>query len=170
MIIEIQAATIFFRKDIPVKLLSRSLCFSTVCLLLSIANAGAQGIIVQDAWIRGVPPSAATTAAFMTIHNSGPDDAVLKSAECEIAETVQIHTMEQVGEMMKMKEVSELLIPANGQASLAPKGYHIMLIGLTRTINEGETIPLSLTFIDGATEEVEAVVKKWGSMSPMSHH
>ncbi|MDG5470008.1 copper chaperone PCu(A)C [Deltaproteobacteria bacterium IMCC39524] len=152
------------------KLLSRSLCFLKVFLLLYIANAGAQGITVQDAWIRGIPPSATTTAAFMTIHNTGSDDAVIKSADCDVAVTVQIHTMEQVGEIMKMKEMSELRIPANGQAILAPKGYHIMLIGLIRPIKEGETIPLSLNFTDRATVVVDAVVKKWGSMSPMSHH
>lgn len=152
------------------KLLSRSLNFLTVLMLLSIANAGAQGITVEDAWIRGVPPSATTTAAFMTIHNTGSDDAILKSADCGVAETVQIHTMEQVGEIMKMKEVSELRIPANAQAVLAPKGYHIMLIGLVRPIHEGETIPVSLNFTDRATVAVDAVVKKWGSMSPMSHH
>jgi len=153
-----------------VKLLSRNLCFLTVFLLLSIGNAGAQGITVQDAWIRGIPPSATTTAAFMTIHNAGSDDAILKSADCEVAENVQIHTMEQVGEIMKMKEVSELRIPANGQAILAPKGYHIMLIGLVRPIKEGESIPLSLNFADRPTVVVDAVVKKWGSMPPMSHH
>jgi len=153
-----------------VQLFSRSLCFLTVFLLLSIANAGAQGITVQDAWIRGIPPSATTTAAFMTIHNAGSDDAILKSADCEVAENVQIHTMEQVGEIMKMKEVSELRIPANGQAILAPKGYHIMLIGLVRPIKEGESIPLSLNFTDRPTVVVDAVVKKWGSMPPMSHH
>jgi len=153
-----------------VKLLSPGLCFLTVFLLLSIANAGAQGVTVQDAWIRGIPPSATTTAAFMTILNTGPEDVVLKSANCDVAETVQIHTMEQVGEMMKMKELSELRIPANGQTVLAPKGYHIMLIGLVRPINEGENIPLSLNFADRATVEVEAVVKKWGLMPPMSHH
>lgn len=152
------------------ELLSRRLFILKVFLLLSIANAGAQGITVQNAWIRGIPASATTTAAFMTIHNTGSNVAVLKSVDCDVAETVQIHTMEQVGEIMKMKEVNELRIPAKGQTILAPKGYHIMLIGLTRTINEGETIPLSLSFIDGVTEEVEAVVKKWGSMSPMSHH
>ena len=152
------------------QLLSRSLCFLTVFLLQSIANAGAQGITVQDAWIRGIPPSATTTAAFMTIHNAGSDDAILKSADCEVAENVQIHTMEQVGEIMKMKEVSELRIPANGQAVLAPKGYHIMLIGLVRPIKEGESIPLSLNFADRPTVVVDAVVKKWGSMPPMSHH
>ena len=78
--------------------------------------------------------------------------------------------MEQVGEIMQMKEVSELRIPANGQAILAPKGYHIMLIGLTRPIREEETIPLSLNFTDRETVVVDAVVKKWGSMPPMSHH
>lgn len=152
------------------KLLCRSLYFLKVFLLLSIANAGAQGITVQDAWIRGIPPSATTTAAFMTIHNTGPDDAVLKSADCDVARTVQIHTMEQIGEIMKMKEVRELRIPANGQTVLAPKGYHIMLIGLIKPINEGETIPLSLNFTNRATVEVDAVIKKWGSMPPMSHH
>ena len=151
------------------QLFSRSLCFLTVFLLLSIANAGAQGITVQDAWIRGIPPSATTTAAFMTIHNAGSDDAILKSADCEVAENVQIHTMEQVGEIMNMKEVSELPIPVNGQVVLAPKGYHIMLIGLIRAISEGETILLTLNFTNGATVAVDAVVKKWGLMPHMSH-
>ncbi|MEN8686992.1 MAG: copper chaperone PCu(A)C, partial [Desulfuromonadales bacterium] len=139
-------------------------------LLLSIANAWAQRITVDDAWIRSIPPSATTTAAFMIIHNTDSDDAVLISADCDIAETAQIHTMEQVGEIMKMKEVSELRIPANGQAVLAPKGYHIMLIGLVRPIQQGETIPLSLNFSGRATVAVDAVVKKWASMAPMSHH
>ena len=134
-----------------------------------IATAQAQGILVNDAWIRGIPPSAATTAAFMTIQNTGPDEMVLKSVTSEIAEIAQIHTMEQIGEIMKMKEVGELRVPANGQAVLAPKGYHIMLIRLLRPITEGETIPLSLNFADGTIVSVDGVVRKWGPMTPMGH-
>ena len=151
------------------KLFSR-FCFVQAFLLIMIANAQAQGIMVNDAWIRGVPPSAKTTAAFMTIQNNRPDEMVLDSATSEIAEAVQIHAMEQVGEMMKMKEISELRIPANEQAVLAPKGYHIMLIGLLRPLAEGETIPLILNFRDGSTVAVDAVVRKWGTMAPMSGH
>ena len=136
---------------------------------MSIATAQAQEIIVNDAWIRGVPPSAKTTAAFMTIENTGSEDMILISAACEVTEIVQIHTMEQVGEVMKMKELSNLRVPANGQTSLAPKGYHIMMIGLRRPISEGEVIPLSLNFSDGSIVNVDAVVRKWGPMSPMSH-
>jgi copper(I)-binding protein len=147
----------------------RCSCFFIVIWLMFIATAQAQGILVNDAWIRGIPPSAATTAAFMTIQNTGPDEMVLKSASSEIAEIVQIHTMEQVGEIMKMKEIGELRVPANGQTVLAPKGYHIMLIGLLRPIAEGETIPLLLNFADGTIVSVDAVVRKWGPMAPMGH-
>lgn len=151
------------------KVLNRRFGFFLVVWLALTATAQAQGILVKDAWIRGVPPSATTTAAFMTIQNTGLDEMVMTSAACEIAEMVQIHTMEQVGEIMKMKELSELSVPANGQTVLAPKGYHIMLIGLLRPISEGEAIPLSLNFADGTKVSVDAVVRKWGPMAPMSH-
>jgi copper(I)-binding protein len=130
----------------------------------------AENIFVKDAWVRGVPPSAKTTAAFMIIQNKGSDEMVLDSATSELAETVQIHTMEQVGEIMKMREVSEISIPAHGQTALAPKGYHIMLIGLLRPVVEGEMIPLLLNFADGTTVKVDGIVRKWGQMAPMSHH
>ena len=136
---------------------------------MSIATVQAQEIIVNDAWIRGVPPSAKTTAAFMTIQNTGSEDMILISAACEVTEIVQIHTMEQVGEVMKMKELNNLRVPSNGQTSLAPKGYHIMLIGLLRPISVGEVIPLTLNFSDESIVNVDAVVRKWGPMSPMSH-
>ncbi len=149
--------------------LYRCFCLFIVIWLTVNATAQAQGILVKDAWIRGIPPSATTTAAFMNIQNTGPDEMVLKSATSGIAEIVQIHSMEQVGEIMKMKEVGELRIPANGQTTLAPKGYHIMLIGLFRPIAEGETIPLSLNFADGTIVSVDAVVRKWGQIAPMGH-
>ena len=159
----------FLRKETPVKLLRRCFSLFIVICLMSTATAQAQKILVKEAWIRGIPPSAKTTAAFMTIQNIGSVEMIIKSAASEIAEIVQIHTMEQVGEVMKMKELSELRIPANGQTILAPKGFHIMLIGLLRPISEGEVIPLSLNLSDGSIVNVDAVVRKWGPMSPMSH-
>ena len=159
----------FLRKETPVKLLRRCFSLFIVICLMSTATAQAQKILVKEAWIRGIPPSAKTTAAFMTIQNIGSVEMIIKSATSEIAEIVQIHTMEQVGEVMKMKELSELRIPANGQTILAPKGFHIMLIGLLRPISEGEVIPLSLNLSDGSIVNVDAVVRKWGPMSPMSH-
>ena len=149
------------------KAIYRCFCLLTVSCLMFIATAQAGEILVDDVWIRGVPPSAKSTAAFMTIQNKGSEDMVLVSAVCEIAELVQIHTMEHVGDMMKMMEIKELSVPANGEAALAPMGNHIMLIGLTRPVTEGEKIPITLNFADGTSVSVDAEVKKWG---PMGHH
>ena len=152
------------------KELYRCFCLFIVIWMMVITTAQAQKILVNNAWVRGVPPSAKTTAAYMTIENTGAEDIVLKSVSCEKAEVVQIHNMGQVGETMMMKEVSELRIPAGEKAVLASKGYHIMLIGLLQPIAESEIIPLSLNFAGGTTVNVDAVVRKWGPMAPMSHN
>jgi len=68
-----------------------------------------------------------------------------------------------------MREIGELRVPANGQSVLAPKGDHVMLIGLHRPVIEGETIQLSLHFADGTIVSVETVVRKWEPMAPMPH-
>jgi len=151
-----------------VKRLSFLFCLFVIFGLLLTTTAQAQdtssGIEVEDAWIRAMPPTGKTTAAFMVIENSTAHEMILKSAACDVADMVQIHTMEQDGEIIKMKEIPELSIPANGKRMLAPKGYHIMLIGLLRPIKENETIPITLDFADGSSVVVGAVVRKWEPM------
>ena len=151
------------------KTIYRCCCLMFASWLIFISTAQAEGIIVTDPWVRGVPPSAKSSAAFMTIENTGSAEMMLVSASSELAEIVEIHTMEQVGEMMKMKEIQNLSIPANGSTALAPKGYHIMLIGLLRPLSEGETVSISLNFANGTIVTVDAVVRKWGP-TPMHHH
>lgn len=119
-------------------------------------------ILVSQAWIRAMPPSMKMTGAYLTIENATGTELVLESAATNVARSVQIHRMEQVGEIMKMKQISEIRIPAGGRAVLAPKGYHLMLIDLLRPLQEGETIPLVLNFAGGTTVNVDAVVSKLG--------
>ena len=144
-------------------------CLFLIAGLLFFTAAQAQGlsqkILISQAWIRSMPPSMKTTATYLTIENTTGSDLLLQSASTVVARTVEIHRMEQVGEIMKMKEVGELRIPAGERAVLAPKGYHLMLIGLLRPLKEGETIPLVLNFASGATAKVDAVVSKWGTES-----
>ena len=141
--------------------------FSLIAGLLLAAVAQAQDpsqkILVSNAWIRAMPPSMKTTAAYLTIENTTGAELVLQSAGTAVARIVEIHRMEQVGEVMKMKAIGELRIPAGERAELAPKGYHLMLIDLLRPLQEGETIPLVLNFSGGSTVHVDAVVSKWGT-------
>jgi copper(I)-binding protein len=120
-------------------------------------------IIVSHAWVRAMPPSVKNTAAYMTIENRTGMDIVLQSAGTDVARTVEIHRMEQAGDMMVMKKVDGLRIPAGESVDLRPDGFHLMIINLLKTLKEGETIPLVLYFEGGYRVTVKAVVHKWGN-------
>jgi copper(I)-binding protein len=60
---------------------------------------------------------------------------------------------------MKMRQVRELEIKAKDQAELKPGSYHVMMIDLRQVLQEGEKVPLTLSFDDGSSEKIEAVVR-----------
>lgn len=84
-------------------------------------------------------------AGFVTIRNSGPADRLL-SASTPAAGRTELHTMLRDGDIMRMRQVDAIAVPAQGAVALAPGGLHIMLIGLVRPLAVGESIPLTLVF------------------------
>jgi copper(I)-binding protein len=63
------------------------------------------------------------------------------------------------GSMMTMRKVDRIAVPAHGTTSLEPGGYHIMLVGLKRTLAAGDEVQVTLTFASGRTLEVKATVR-----------
>jgi copper(I)-binding protein len=61
--------------------------------------------------------------------------------------------------MMGMEPVARLEIPAGGTVQLAPGGYHIMLIGLTKDLNVGDTVQVTLKFEKAGDVTVTAQVR-----------
>jgi copper(I)-binding protein len=61
-------------------------------------------------------------------------------------------------------------IPAGGSTKLAPKGLHIMLIGLHGAITEGDRVQLELVFEDGSATTIEAMARSAGGMMHKHHH
>jgi len=64
------------------------------------------------------------------------------------------------GGTMTMREVDEIMIPADSIVKLEPGGYHIMLIDLAQPLKTGSTVKVTLEFESGKTVTVKAVVKK----------
>ena len=98
-------------------------------------------------------------AAYMEIQNSGPADKLIKVESDGIA-SVELHTMEMKDGVMLMRPVEGGVdIPANGTQSLKPGGFHVMLIGVTKTYKPGDKLPLKLTFEKAGTLDVQAEVR-----------
>lgn len=126
----------------------------------STATPSTDAVSIEAPYIRAMPPGQAVTALFLTLKNSSNSDRYLVSATGDVSEKIELHEHTQVDGMMKMRQVSEIIIPKQGQVNLKPGGYHVMLIGLKRDLQPGEQIPLVLHFKDGTQTSITAEVRK----------
>ncbi|HCP31528.1 MAG TPA: transporter [Pseudomonas sp.] len=126
---------------------------------------------VSEAWVRASVPHQQSTGAFMTITASG--DSKLVSVASPVAKTVQVHEMTMNGDVMGMREVKAVPLPAGKPVTLDPNGLHVMLMGLNDQVKEGQQVPLTLTVqaADGTTESVavQAQVRALTAQAPGEH-
>jgi len=125
---------------------------------IAASNNAAGLVTAEKAWIRATAPLQTVSGAFMTLANNSATDYSLDSVSFDGASAVEIHETSMVDGKMRMRQVNQIDIPANGTAELKPGSYHIMLIGLEKDLKAGTTETLTLTFSDGSRKTVEALV------------
>jgi periplasmic copper chaperone A len=101
-----------------------------------------QSLVVNHAWVQSTVAAQSATGAFMDITSRDP--AVLISVSSPVAATVEIHEMRMDGDVMKMRELDRLELPAGKTVKLAPGAYHLMLLGLKRPLQPGASVPFTL--------------------------
>lgn len=122
------------------------------------AHASAQvQVQVTDAWVRASVPGQPSSGAFMTL--TADSDSQLLSVASPVAKDVQIHEMSMKDDVMRMGPVDSVALPAGKAVKLDPNGYHVMLMGLTGQIKEGDQVPLTLTVKDAKGEKQTVEVK-----------
>ncbi|ASI67151.1 hypothetical protein BA022_00290 [Diaphorobacter nitroreducens] len=128
---------------------------------LLVAGAAHAQVTVQDAWVRATVPQQKATGAFMRL--TAAQDARLVSANSPVAGVTEVHEMKLVDNVMKMRPLPALDLPAGQAVELKPGGYHIMLLDLKQPVAQGSTVPLTLVFEakDGqrTTQELQAPVR-----------
>ena len=125
------------------------------------ASGGTAGgkLTVSEAWVR-VPASPDTTAAYLTIVNGTTADDSLVGVSTTAATSASLHrTTTDSSGMTGMQMTDSVHVPAGGTVSLAPGGFHIMLMGLTGDLKAGATIELVLTFEHAGVVKVTAEVR-----------
>lgn len=113
---------------------------------------------VQAGWSR--PAAQGTTGAgFMTVANPGKTADAIVSAASPLAREVQIHQSSMKNGVASMQRVTRVPVAAGGRVTFAPGGYHLMLMGLTKALKPGDTVPVTLTFASGATVKASFAVQ-----------
>jgi copper(I)-binding protein len=123
------------------------------------------GIVVRHVWARAAAEEGMSSVVYLTIVNRGADDA-LTHARTPVATAAVLHQTRNDGGVMRMLGVASVPVPAGQSVTFKPGGYHIMLVGLQKPLNPGDTFPISLTFAHAGTLIVEAHVLKAGASGP----
>ena len=139
---------------------------------LAASSAWGQEVTVSKAWVRGSVAGQNATGAFMEIVAS--QESSLVGAASPVAKSVEIHESAMEGDVMKMRAVKRVALPAGKTVEFKPGAYHIMLVGLAKPLQQGETVPIELT-LQGkdqkrSTLKVNAEVRGLGAAAATEGH
>lgn len=132
------------------------------------ALAFAADLDFSAAYLRAMPAASAGAGYVVITNNSGADDTLI-GAEADISKKVELHTHIKDGDVMRMRPVASIAVPAGGGAELKTGGDHIMFIGLTRPLAEGEIIPVTLVFEKAGKKVVDMPVQGLPAHGGMKH-
>jgi hypothetical protein len=125
-------------------------------------------LTVQQPWTRAAGQGA-TGGGFLAVSNRGAAADRLLSASSPAARAMELHTMVRDGDVMRMRPVEAIDLPAGQTVTLRPGGLHLMLIGLSRPLREGEAVPVTLRFERAGEVRVELSVQAAGAREPAPH-
>ena len=142
--------------------------------LLALPAARAQEVSagalrIAQPWTRAMR-AGGTGAGFMTIRNTGTTPDRLVAARSPVARVMELHTHIREGDVMRMRPVPAIELPAGQAVTLAPGGLHLMLIGLTQALDQGGRVPVTLVFERAGEVEVQLAVEGAGARGPAHRH
>ena len=123
---------------------------------------------IRHPWTRATPPGAKVGAGYFEIRNLGTTPDRLVGASSPVAERVELHVTTREGEIMKMRELKSLNVPARERLTLSPGGPHLMLVNLKQPLDKGGRVPVTLRFERAGEIPIELEVQAADSRKP--HH
>lgn len=147
---------------------------AALAVLTATANAHgykAGDLTIDHPWTRATPGGAKVAAGYAKVTNNGTKPDRLIAATADGAETVTLHQMSMVNNVMTMREVKGgLEIKPGETVELKPGGYHMMMTGLKEPLKEGEMIKGTLTFENAGTVPVAFKVEALAAKEPAGAH
>lgn len=128
---------------------TRVVALAALCLCFTLPAAAHDyklgPLTIQHPWARPTLPGQMAGGAYLGIRNGGNAGDRLLGASMAAAR-VEVHEMRMEGDVMRMREIGSLELPAGKTVTLAPGGLHLMLMDLKSPLKVGEKIPVKLRF------------------------
>ena len=152
------------QRDLPMKLpsLLTGLALALVGICAAADGVKLGNITIAHPIARATAPGQPTGGAFLTLENHGADDRLL-SVSSAVSKSVELHSMAMQGDVMRMREVNAIDLPAGKTVELKPGGLHIMLVGLKAPLKAGERFAMKLRFEKAGEVTIDVPVEAVGT-------
>ncbi|WP_110971386.1 copper chaperone PCu(A)C [Pseudomonas huaxiensis] len=117
---------------------------------------------IAHPWSLQLPPNAPNVAAYFIIDNKGKQDDRLLSVDTPISDRSELHEHVMTGDVMRMQQVPNVAVPADGKVVFSPSAYHVMIMQPKdrSLLSDGKRFPLTLHFEKAGDITVEVAVQK----------
>ena len=121
--------------------------FTALILSLAACSAMAQ-VEITDAWVRATVQGQKATGAFMSL--TAKKATRLVGIKTDAAAVAEVHEMSIDKDVMRMRAIPVLELPAGKTVTLKPGSYHVMLMNLKEPLPVYSHVQLTLLFEDAA--------------------
>ncbi len=124
---------------------------SAVLTTPAMAHPDAAHVAAEGAWARASVAGQQATGAFVRLTAKEP--LRLVGVRTPAAAVGEIHEMKMEGDVMRMRALDGLDLPAGQTVELKPGGLHLMFQQLKAPLQEGTQVPVTLVFQDAKGAE-----------------
>lgn len=156
--------------SVPSLLSAAALALAFAVAPLAAQTSSKPTVQVSQPWTRATATGQAVGGGYLTLRNPGPVADRLLGARSPAAERVELHSMAMEGDVMKMRPVDAVDVPAGGSVELKPGGLHLMLLGLKKPLQPGQSVPLTLRFEKAGEVPVQLQVQGSGAPAQDAGH
>lgn len=121
-------------------------------------------LVIERPHAMATAPGQPHGAVFVKmITNNGTATEQLIGGRTTVSKSVEVHRMEMANNVMKMREIPAIDLPAKSKTNLGrgnKEGYHLMLMNLNAPLKEGDKIPMTFVFKNTGEVDVTVVVEK----------
>jgi len=141
----------------------------SITMIMPVSVLAGQVEIVNP-YMRELIPGTTVTSSYMKIINHHNVDIMLVGAKGKFSQQIELHEHTMKDGMMRMAQVPNIVIPANGSVMLEPSGLHIMAFDIKQPLKHGQSVELTLLFDEHPPVAIDLPIKSIKQQNNHHHH
>ena len=131
---------------------------------LALSSASDAAIKFERVFVATPIPGTHLTAVYGQLVNDSDSDIHITRVSSDSSEAVELHEQNiDSSDVVRMRLIEKMIIPAHGTLQLSKGGQHLMLINLNKKLRDHDEVTLTLYFEQGEPQQITLPVLRSAS-------